>query len=141
LSERLADSQTDRRFTVTILTAFALIALLLAGVGIYGVVSYTAVQRTREMGIRLALGALPVQVRGLIQRGALHQATLGLVLGLGAALLTTRVLRSMLYEVSGTDPVTLGATTGLLVLVAWLASWYPAWRMARLDPMLTIRTE
>jgi len=141
MRERLAASQTDRQFTTTILSAFALISLLLAGVGIYGVVSYTAVQRTREMGIRLALGALPMQVRGLVQRGALTQVAIGLLFGFAAALVTTRIMDSLLYEVNGADPVAFGAAAGLLVAVAWVASWFPAWRMARLDPMLTIRTE
>jgi predicted permease len=141
MEERLAASQTDRQFTTTILSAFALISLLLAGIGIYGVVSYTAVQRTREMGIRLALGALPTQVRGLVQRGAMTQVAAGLLFGFTAALVTTRIMRTLLYEVSTADPVAFGAAAGLLVTVAWIASWFPAWRMARLDPMLTIRAE
>jgi len=141
MRERLAASQSDRQFTTTILSAFALISLLLAGVGIYGVVSYTAVQRTREMGIRLALGALPAEVRGLVQRGAMTQVAIGLLFGLGTALGTVRIMDSLLYEVNGADPVSFGAAAGLLVAVAWIATWFPAWRMARLDPMLTIRTE
>jgi ABC-type antimicrobial peptide transport system permease subunit len=141
LAEHLAASQTDRRFTTLILTAFALISLALAGVGIYGVVSYTAAQRTREMGIRLALGAAPGQVRRLVQNGAMAQVGAGLLFGLLAALAATQLMRSLLYEVGTTDPVALGTAAGLLVVVAWLASWLPAWRAARLDPMLTIRTE
>lgn len=141
MRERLSASQTDRQFTTTILSAFALISLLLAGVGIYGVVSYTVAQRTREMGIRLALGALPMQVRGLVQRGAMVQVAMGLLLGFVTALVTTRIMGSLLYEVSGADPVAFGSAAGLLVAVAWIASWFPAWRMARIDPMLTIRSE
>lgn len=141
MRQRLAASQTDRQFTTTILAAFALISLLLAGVGIYGVVSYTAAQRTREMGIRLALGALPIQVRGLVQRGALSQVAAGLLFGFLAALITTRIMSSLLYEVNGVDPIAFGSAAALLVIVALIASWFPAWRMARLDPMLTIRSE
>lgn len=141
MREKLSASQTDRQFTTTILSAFALISLLLAGVGIYGVVSYTAAQRTKEMGIRLALGALPMQVRGLVQRGAMTQVATGLLFGFGAALVTTRIMGSLLYQVSGADPVAFGSAAGLLIAVALIASWFPAWRMARLDPMLTIRSE
>ncbi|HWA58196.1 MAG TPA: ABC transporter permease [Gemmatimonadales bacterium] len=141
MRERLSASQTDRQFTATILSAFALVALLLAGVGIYGVVSYTAVQRTREMGIRLALGALPAQVRGLIHRGALGQVLLGLGVGLVIAFAATRLMRSLLYEVTTLDPLAFAGSAALLILVAFLASWYPAWRIARLDPMQTIRSE
>jgi ABC-type antimicrobial peptide transport system permease subunit len=93
------------------------------------------------MGIRLALGALPMQVRGLVQRGALTQVAVGLGFGFGAAMVTTRIMSSLLYEVNGADPVAFGAAAGLLVLVSLIASWFPAWRMARLDPMLTIRAE
>ncbi len=141
MRERLDRSQTDRQFTVVILGAFALLALLLAGAGIYGVVSYTAAQRTREMGIRMALGAVPSQVRGLVQRGAMSTVGSGLLLGMLLALATTRLLESLLYEVSGTDPLAYLSAAGLLALVAWLGSWLPARRMARLDPLQSIRAE
>lgn len=141
MRERLAASETDRQYTTTILAAFALIALLLAGAGIYGVVSYTALQRTREMGIRLALGALPAQVRALVHRGALSQVLAGLVVGLVCAGGITRLMRSLLYEVTAADPLAFAGTAVLLVVAALLASWYPAGRMARLDPMRTIRSE
>ncbi|MEO8029780.1 MAG: ABC transporter permease [Gemmatimonadota bacterium] len=141
MNDRLAGTQTDRRFVAIILSAFALIALLLAGVGIYGVVSYTAAQRTREMGIRMALGADPSSVRGLVLRGAMGQVVTGLGIGLVAALASTRILQSLLYQTSATDPVAFVATAALLLGVAWLASYLPAWRMARLDPALTIRSE
>ncbi|HSB54004.1 MAG TPA: FtsX-like permease family protein, partial [Gemmatimonadales bacterium] len=141
MRERLAASQTDRQFTTTILAAFALIALLLAGVGIYGVVSYTTAQRTREMGIRLALGALPAQVRALVHRTAMTQVFAGLVAGLAVAAAGTRLLRTLLYEITSLDPLAFAGSALLLVLAAVIASWYPAWRMARLDPMRTIRSE
>jgi len=141
MAERIAKSQTDRRFTMVILSVFAAIALGLAGVGIYGVVSFTVAQRTREMGIRLALGASPDQVRALTQLGAMRTVGIGIGLGVVAALITTRVMQTMLYQVSSADPIAFGGATGLLVLVAWIASRLPAGRVARLDPMITIRSE
>ncbi len=141
MEERLARSLTDRRFTMVILSAFALISLLLAGVGIYGVVAYTAAQRTREMGIRLALGAAPVQVRSMVQREALTQVSIGLLAGSIGALLVTRVMQSLLFETGAADPAAFLMAAGLLFAAAWLASYLPAWRAARLDPMLTIRSE
>lgn len=141
MGERIARSQTDRRFTMVILSVFAAIALGLAGVGIYGVVSFTVAQRTREMGIRLALGASPDQVRALTQLGAMRTVGIGIALGVVAALVTTRVMATMLYQVSSADPIAFGGATGLLVLVAWIASRLPAARVARLNPMLTIRAE
>jgi putative ABC transport system permease protein len=141
MRERMAASQTDRQFTTLILAGFALIALLLAAVGIYGVVSYTTAQRTREMGIRLALGALPGQVQALVHRAALAQVIAGLAAGLVVAAACTRLLRTLLYEITSLDPLAFAGSAALLVLAAVGASWYPAWRAARLDPMQTIRSE
>ncbi len=131
----------DRRFTMLILAAFGLSALLLAAVGIYGVVSYSVARRTREMGIRIALGARPVDVRSLVQRGALVTVVVGSAAGLLGALALSRVVRSFLYQVSPADPLTLGAVAAALVGTAWLASWIPARRSTRVDPMRTMRAE
>lgn len=141
MEDRLSQSLTDRRFTTVILGAFAVISLLLAAVGIYGVVSYTAVQRTREVGIRLALGATPREVRGMVQRQALVQVLIGLGIGTLGALAATRGMQSMLYEVGAADPRSFVTAALLLLVTAWLASFIPAWRAARLDPALTMRSE
>ncbi|MEO8636414.1 MAG: ABC transporter permease [Gemmatimonadales bacterium] len=141
MDSRLQGSMTDRRFTMVILSAFAVVSLLLAGVGIYGVVSYTAAQRSREMGIRLALGATPVEVRAMVQGHALRQVALGLLIGSLGALFATRLMRSLLYEVQVEDPQSFALAIGLLFAAAWIASFLPARRAARLDPMVTIRSE
>jgi putative ABC transport system permease protein len=104
-------------------------------------VSYTAAQRAREVGIRLALGASPFEVRNLVQRQALVQVVLGLGVGTLGALAATRGMQSMLYEVGATDPGSFVTAVLVLFAAAWVASFIPAWRAARLDPMLTIRAE
>jgi predicted permease len=141
MEDRLSQTLTDRRFTTVILSAFAIISLLLAAVGIYGVVSYTAAQRAREVGIRLALGASPFEVRNLVQRQALAQVILGLGVGTIGALAATRGMQSLLYEVGTADPGSFLSAVLVLFAAAWLASFIPAWRAARLDPMRTIRVE
>ena len=141
MEDRLSQTLTDRRFTTVILAAFAIISLLLAAIGIYGVVSYTAAQRAREVGIRLALGASPFEVRNMVQRQALVQVLIGLGIGTLGALAATRGMQSMLYEVGAADPGSFLGAGLVLFAAAWLASFIPAWRAARLDPMLTIRSE
>jgi putative ABC transport system permease protein len=141
MTARLTGSVADRRFTMLMLSAFALVALLLAGVGIFGVVSYTAARRTREMGIRMALGADPAVVRGLVQQGAMTQVLLGLVAGSLLALAATQLMGSLLFDVGTADPAAFGAAVALLAVVGWLASWVPARRVAGLDPTLAIRAE
>ena len=138
----IADRLTAaRRFNTTLLTLFALLAVALALVGIYGVTSYAVTQRAREMGIRMALGAQPGQVVGLLLRENLRRVTLGVVLGLGAAFGVTRVLKALLYEVTPSDAVTFAATAVLLVAVALVATWWPARRATRVDPVVALRTE
>jgi ABC-type antimicrobial peptide transport system permease subunit len=141
LADRVARSETERRFTTVILSSFALVALLLSAIGIYGVVSYTAAQRTQEMGIRLALGADPGQVRGLVQRRAMAHISIGLALGAIGALVAGNALGSLLYQVGRVDPLSLGGGVLLLALAGWLGSWIPARRVAKLDPLIAIRTE
>ncbi len=141
LAERVGESVADRRFTLIVLGAFAAVALLLAVVGIYGVVSYSVARRTREVGIRLALGAQPGAVRGLVMREAVGTAAAGLVVGAGAALALGRVMQGLLFEVSPRDPSTLVAGVLLLAGAALLASWIPARRSTRIDPMITMRAE
>jgi putative ABC transport system permease protein len=138
--ERLnADSVARRRFAMTLLIAFATLSLVLGMVGMYGVLSYTVAQRSREIGIRMALGADAARVRGVMLRQALLLTGAGIAIGGVGALALSRVLGSLLYEVSPADPVTFSAVTVLLVLVAAVAAWLPARRATRVDPLVVLR--
>jgi predicted permease len=130
-----------RRLIAGLLGAFTVPALLLAALGIYGVIAYLVAQRTGEIAIRLALGSTPAGVRRLVLRDGLRLALVGVVLGLAGALALTRLLRSELFEVSATDPVTLAGAAAVLVLVAALATWLPAQRATRVSPMQALRAE
>jgi putative ABC transport system permease protein len=141
MEQRLADSVRDRRLSAVLLALFAGLALLLAAIGIYGVLSYTVAQRTREVGIRMALGARAGQVWRLLVGQALRWALLGLALGLAAALALTRILASQLYGVSPTDPLTFTTLALLLLIVATAASLLPARRATRIDPMIAMRQD
>lgn len=124
-----------------VLTLFAEVALLLAAIGIYGVTSYTVSRRTREIGVRMALGAEPVSVLGLVLRRALLLTGVGLVVGALAAVLLSRLLASVLFEVDATDPVTFATTAAVLAAVAGLASYLPARRAAGVSPVVALRHE
>ena len=140
--EQLIGRQTAaRRFNTTLLTIFALLAVGLALVGIYGVTAYAVTQRTRELGIRMALGARGVDVVGLLMRESLRRVGVGVGLGLLAALGVTRALSAMLFEVAPRDAVTFAATALLLVAVALVATWVPARRATKVDPMVALRYE
>src|SRR5437660_964993 len=140
--EQLIGRQTAaRRFNTTLLTIFALLAVGLALVGIYGVTAYAVTQRTRELGIRMALGARGVDVVGLLMRESLRRVAVGVGLGLLAALGVTRALSAMLFEVAPRDAVTFAATALLLVAVALVATWVPARRATKVDPMVALRYE
>jgi putative ABC transport system permease protein len=129
------------RFTMSLLLVFALTALLLSAVGIYGVTAYSISQRTREIGIRMALGADARRVRALVLRDGARLAATGLGLGLIAALALTRLLRGLLFEVPPTDPLTHAGVVLILLAVALLACWIPARRASRLDPLAALRSE
>jgi len=140
--ETLVDDALARdRFLTALLSLFAATALLLAALGIYGVVSYGVSRRMREMGIRKALGAEGGELGVMVIRGGVRLAAGGIVLGVIGSLLATRVLRSLLYDVEATDPVTFVAMALLLVAVASLASWLPARRIGRMDPVSVLRSE
>jgi len=140
--EQLIGRQTAaRRFNTTLLTIFALLALGLALVGIYGVTGYAVTQRTRELGIRMALGARGADVVRLLMRESLRRVAVGVGLGLLAALGVTRALSAMLFEVAPRDAVTFAATALLLVAVALVATWVPARRATKVDPMVALRYE
>jgi putative ABC transport system permease protein len=137
----VSDSVRKARFTMLLVGAFAAAALLLGAIGIYGVMSYLVGQRMQEMGIRIALGASASGVIGLVVGRATRLASLGAIIGLVAALVTTRWLATLLYDVSATDPVTFVTTPLLFLLVAAIASCGPAWRATRVDPVRALRAE
>ncbi|HEY9479005.1 MAG TPA: FtsX-like permease family protein, partial [Gemmatimonadaceae bacterium] len=131
----------EQRFNTSLLTVFALAALLLAAIGIYGLMAYAVTQRTREMGIRMALGARPRDVLALVVRQGMVLAGLGIALGIGGAFAATRLLASLLYGVAPTDLPTFMSVAVLLGAVAFLACWLPARRAARVDPTVALRAE
>jgi putative ABC transport system permease protein len=139
LTEAVAESSATRRFYMFLLGGFATVALLLAAVGIYGVISYSVGQRSQEIGIRMALGATRDRVLRAVVGQGLVLASIGAAAGLLGALLATRGLRSLLYEVSATDPLTFAAIAGLLLVVSWIACYIPARRAARVDPLIAMR--
>jgi predicted permease len=139
LEEVVAASVGQRRLMLLLLALFAAAALLLAAVGLYGVVAYTVTERTREIGIRMALGAQRADVLGMVLLHGARLGGLGIVLGAGVALAVTRVLASQLYDVKPTDPATLAGVALLLFAAALLASWLPARRAASLEPMGALR--
>jgi putative ABC transport system permease protein len=141
LDRVVADSLDRPRFLTTLVSLFSAVALTLAAVGIFGLLSFAVARRTREMGIRIALGASPRSLVGAIIRDASVLVTLGMTIGLGAALALTQVLRSELFGVSPTDPVTLAAVLVTLGTTALTASLVPAWRAAAVDPMVALRAE
>jgi cell division protein FtsX len=130
-----------RRFSLTLGGIFACAALLLALAGIYGVTSYSVVQRTREIGVRIALGATKAEVLGMILRQAAITGLAGVAIGIAASFAVTRWMQSQLFEVSATDPVTISAVALLLIFVLLLACWIPARRATRVDPMVALRYE
>ena len=124
-----------------LLVAFAALAFILAAVGFYGIVSYSVAQRTREIGIRVALGAQNRDVLGLLLKEALGLTLVGVALGLMGAFAATRVLTSLLFEVKPTDPATFICLSLLLTLVALLAGYFPAQRATKVDPLVALRYE
>ena len=141
LDEILSASVAARRFNSWLLFAFAMLAVTLAMVGVYGVVSHVVTQRTREIGIRIAMGAARRHVIGLVMRGSLTWAAAGLVLGIGLALALSRLLTSMLYATSPTDPATFAAVSLVLMAIAVIASYVPARRAAAGNPLAALRGE
>jgi putative ABC transport system permease protein len=140
--EEVVDATLARPRTVTaLLAAFALIALVLAGVGVYGMMAYSVSQRTQEIGVRMALGATMGSVLRLVIGQALRLVALGVVLGLAAAALLTRLLEGLLFDTAPLDPLTFAVTALVLTLVAAAASYVPARRGARLAPTEALRTE
>jgi putative ABC transport system permease protein len=139
---RMLEAETGQpRFRAMLITGFAITALLLAAVGLYGLISYTVAQRAPEIGVRLALGATPSQVGRLILGQGMALAAAGVVAGLAGAFAVTRLLEGLLYSTSTTDPAVYGTLAAVLLGIAALACYLPARRAMRVDPMAALRAE
>jgi ABC-type antimicrobial peptide transport system permease subunit len=141
MQDLLYKSLARQRFASTMLGAFAAFALLLAAVGIYGVMSYLVTQSTRDIGVRVALGARPGNILGLVVRQGMVLAAIGILAGLLGAAALTRVMASLLFGVRATDAATFGAVTVMLTAVAFAAAVVPARRATRVDPIVALREE
>ena len=141
MTDILAQASARTSFTLVLLAIASIVAVVLGGVGIYGVIAYVVSLRTREIAIRLALGARPADVRRMVARHAAGVAAIGIVVGLAGALVVMRALGALLFEVSAADPAPLLAAVGVLIAVAGAASWLPARRAARLDPAEALRAD
>jgi putative ABC transport system permease protein len=141
LAHVAAESVSRRRFAMQVVGLFGILALLLAAVGIYGVIAYSVTQRTREIGIRVALGASKTAILRWVLKQGLILTIAGVVVGLVGAFVLTRLLRSLLFGVGPTDIVTYGALAVLLTLVALIACYVPARRATKVDPLVALRYE
>jgi putative ABC transport system permease protein len=141
MNRRLDLSVAPQRLNVVLLATFALIALVLAAAGIYGVMAYSVAQRTQEIGLRMALGAQLQDVLKMVLRSGLSLALLGIVIGLAGAFALTRLMTKLLFGVTPTDAVTFVSVAAILFVVALLASWIPARRATKVDPIVALRCE
>ena len=141
MTEWVAMSAAGARYRTTLLGLFALLAMILAATGIYGVMSYSVAQRTQEIGVRMALGARPLDVLKLVVRQGMMLALIGVVVGLAGALALTRVMSSLLFGVTERDPITFVAVAALLIVVAFISCFVPAHRATRIDPLIALRCE
>ena len=141
MAEVIDTTLVNRKFVMLLLGQFAAVALVLAGVGLFGVLSYAVSRRTREIGVRMALGARAADVLAMVVRQGMTLTAIGLVIGAGAALAATRAMAGLLFGVGAADPPTYAALALVLAAVALLACWLPARRAARVDPMVALRSE
>ena len=141
IDESIGNSIPSERFALRILKILSGIALGLAMVGLFSVIAFAVESRMREFGVRLALGATPGDLRQLVLRRSLTTAAFGVTAGVGAALGLTRFMQSLLFETTPNDPVVYLAVAALLLVAAALACWLPAWRAAKVDPVVALRSE
>jgi putative ABC transport system permease protein len=141
MEPRLAETIAPRRFQMLLFGAFAVVALLLGTVGVYGVISHSVSRRTHEIGIRMALGARQRDVLALVIRQGMWLALAGVAIGLAAALALTRVMAGFLFNVKPTDPATFAGTSLLLLCIAFFAAYLPARRATKVDPLVALRDE
>ncbi len=139
LADVITESVAQQRFSMLLIVLFGGIALFLSAVGLYGVVAYTVSLRTREIGLRMAIGASPGDISTMILGGGMKLAAIGVVLGLAAALALSQLVESLLFNVKTSDPISYAATAGLLLVIAALACYIPARRAMRVDPMVTLQ--
>ena len=141
LEHQIDQSLLNNRLIATLSTAFGVLATLLAVIGLYGVMAYTVARRTREIGVRMALGALPASVIWLVMREVLMLVGSGIALGLIAAFGASRLVTSQLYGITPNDPITIAGAAAILAIVALLAGYIPARRATRVNPTLALRYE
>jgi ABC-type antimicrobial peptide transport system permease subunit len=141
ITDELGEETGERRFDTFVVGSFAIAALFLSAIGIYGLLHHAVVQRTNEIGVRVALGARPGTVMALVLRQGLTLAAIGAGIGLVGALFVSRLLSKLLFEVAPTDPLTFGISVLVLLAVAGVACWVPSRRAARIDPILALRQD
>ena len=141
LDDVVSESVAQRRFSMLLLILFGGVALFLAAVGLYGVVAYSVSQRTREIGLRLALGALPRDVLRMVIGGGMKLALIGVVIGVVGALLLSNLVASMLFQVEPSDPASYAGMALLLLVVAALACYFPARRAMKVDPIVALQEQ
>jgi ABC-type antimicrobial peptide transport system permease subunit len=141
MDDLVARTAAGRRFALILLQAFALTALVLAAAGIYGVLASSVAERTREIGVRTALGASRRNILGLVLREGMLLTAFGIAVGLAGALVASRALATLLFGISRLDPLTYVGVIALMTGVSVIACWTPAWRAVQLDPAITLRTE
>jgi len=141
MSEVISDSVAQQRFSMILLCAFGLISLVLGAAGLYGVMSYNVARQTREIGVRMALGARREDVAGMVLKDAGVLVGIGLAIGVALSLLGAKIVGSLLFGVKPRDPMALATASGVLLLTGLFAAWWPARRAARVEPMEALRSE
>src|SRR5256714_7740470 len=141
MRERVEETWATPRLMSFLLVCFATLALTLAIVGLYGVMAYNGLRRMREIGVRLALGAMPAQIRRMMLGQGMRLLVAGLIIGFIGAVASSRIIRSLLFGVDANDPVIYGVVTLVLIAAAIVACWLPARRASRVNPMVTLRAE